>query len=172
MFIHVEAESCLVICFANLTSKSSLECKCCISVLASQHRCANSVLCSILDLGGVDTGFVSVKGANVFGRSSSALAQQTLKLVTRVRPTLIREALASATQQQGQLCGRSCVCSTKAERGRHGLVRFCLPLLFPISYASCFASFEPSMHLTLEARVHRHSAAPSVVTQFTKDDER
>lgn len=45
-----EVESCLVICFTKLTSKSNLECKCSISVLASQHRCTNSVLCSILDL--------------------------------------------------------------------------------------------------------------------------
>lgn len=45
-----EVQSCLIICFTKLTSKSSLECKCSISVLASQHRCTNSVLCSILDL--------------------------------------------------------------------------------------------------------------------------
>lgn len=90
--------------------------------------------------------------------------------MTRGQPTLICKALASHAQLQWRYAAGP-VCSTKTEAGCLGLVHFCSRLLFPISCASCFASFIHAPNLGI-ARTPQHSATPTVATQFTKDKER
>lgn len=146
-------ETYSIICFAKVPFKSSRECQHSLSVLASRK------LCTLQHLRPqeVDTGFVSVKGANVLDRFSSALAQQIPRLVTWGQPTLICKAFDTQLQWW-----------RAAEAGCLGWVRFCSPLLFPISYASCFASFIHAPHLGI-AHMPQHSDTPAVDTQFTKD---